>query len=64
MQGASSDLTCNRLMMWQEMTTLKSLYSPVEISVADDPRWARVVARDRLADGQFWYSVMTTGVLL
>jgi AraC family transcriptional regulator of adaptative response/methylated-DNA-[protein]-cysteine methyltransferase len=27
-----------------------------------DPRWARVVARDRAADGQFWYSVATTGV--
>jgi AraC family transcriptional regulator, regulatory protein of adaptative response / methylated-DNA-[protein]-cysteine methyltransferase len=27
-----------------------------------DPRWARVVARDRTADGQFWYSVATTGV--
>jgi AraC family transcriptional regulator of adaptative response/methylated-DNA-[protein]-cysteine methyltransferase len=31
-------------------------------SVADDPRWARVVARDKMADGQFWYSVSTTGV--
>jgi AraC family transcriptional regulator of adaptative response/methylated-DNA-[protein]-cysteine methyltransferase len=31
-------------------------------SVADDPRWARIVARDRTADGQFWYSVSTTGV--
>jgi AraC family transcriptional regulator, regulatory protein of adaptative response / methylated-DNA-[protein]-cysteine methyltransferase len=31
-------------------------------SVADDPRWARIVARDRTADGLFWYSVMTTGV--
>ena len=31
-------------------------------SVADDPRWARVVARDKTADGQFWYSVSTTGV--
>ena len=31
-------------------------------SVADDPRWARVVARDKAADGQFWYSVSTTGV--
>ena len=30
--------------------------------VTDDPRWARVVARDRSADGQFWYSVATTGV--
>lgn len=27
-----------------------------------DPRWARVVARDRTADGQFYYSVATTGV--
>jgi AraC family transcriptional regulator of adaptative response/methylated-DNA-[protein]-cysteine methyltransferase len=30
--------------------------------VSDDPRWARLVARDRSADGQFWYSVATTGV--
>jgi AraC family transcriptional regulator, regulatory protein of adaptative response / methylated-DNA-[protein]-cysteine methyltransferase len=29
---------------------------------AGDPRWARIVARDRTADGQFWYSVSTTGV--
>jgi AraC family transcriptional regulator, regulatory protein of adaptative response / methylated-DNA-[protein]-cysteine methyltransferase len=31
-------------------------------SVADDPRWARVVARDKTADGYLWYSVVTTGV--
>jgi AraC family transcriptional regulator, regulatory protein of adaptative response / methylated-DNA-[protein]-cysteine methyltransferase len=31
-------------------------------SVEADPRWARVLARDRSADGQFWYSVATTGV--
>jgi AraC family transcriptional regulator of adaptative response/methylated-DNA-[protein]-cysteine methyltransferase len=31
-------------------------------SVADDPRWARIVARDKSADGQLWYSVATTGV--
>ena len=31
-------------------------------ATADDPRWARVVARDRTADGQFWYSVATTGI--
>ena len=31
-------------------------------SIADDIRWARIVARDRTADGQFWYSVSTTGV--
>jgi AraC family transcriptional regulator of adaptative response/methylated-DNA-[protein]-cysteine methyltransferase len=27
-----------------------------------DPRWSQVVARDASADGQFWYSVSTTGV--
>ena len=31
-------------------------------SVLDDPRWRRVVARDKSADGEFWYSVATTGV--
>jgi AraC family transcriptional regulator, regulatory protein of adaptative response / methylated-DNA-[protein]-cysteine methyltransferase len=31
-------------------------------SVADDLRWARIVARDKAADGQLWYSVSTTGV--
>ena len=31
-------------------------------SVEADPRWARVLARDRTADGEFWYSVATTGV--
>jgi AraC family transcriptional regulator of adaptative response/methylated-DNA-[protein]-cysteine methyltransferase len=30
--------------------------------VANDPRWAQVVARDRSADGRFWYSVATTGI--
>ena len=29
---------------------------------AQDPRWAAVVARDRKADDQFFYSVRTTGV--
>jgi AraC family transcriptional regulator, regulatory protein of adaptative response / methylated-DNA-[protein]-cysteine methyltransferase len=27
-----------------------------------DPRWAAVVARNRAADGRFFYSVRTTGV--
>jgi AraC family transcriptional regulator, regulatory protein of adaptative response / methylated-DNA-[protein]-cysteine methyltransferase len=31
-------------------------------SIAGDPRWAQIVARDKRADGQFWYSVSTTGV--
>jgi AraC family transcriptional regulator, regulatory protein of adaptative response / methylated-DNA-[protein]-cysteine methyltransferase len=29
---------------------------------ADDPRWARIVARDKTADDHLWYSVSTTGV--
>ncbi|WP_296953008.1 bifunctional DNA-binding transcriptional regulator/O6-methylguanine-DNA methyltransferase Ada [uncultured Massilia sp.] len=31
-------------------------------AVTDDPRWQRIVARDRGADGAFWYSVASTGV--
>jgi AraC family transcriptional regulator, regulatory protein of adaptative response / methylated-DNA-[protein]-cysteine methyltransferase len=41
-----------------EMITPK----PISSSVADDVRWERIVMRDRTADGQFWYSVATTGV--
>src|SRR5260370_41819929 len=33
-----------------------------EAAVVDDPLWTRIVARDRAADGLFWYSVATTGV--
>jgi AraC family transcriptional regulator, regulatory protein of adaptative response / methylated-DNA-[protein]-cysteine methyltransferase len=32
------------------------------LSVADDPRWAKIVARDKAADGHLWYSVVTTGI--
>jgi AraC family transcriptional regulator, regulatory protein of adaptative response / methylated-DNA-[protein]-cysteine methyltransferase len=32
------------------------------LSVSDDPRWARIVARDKTADGHLWYSVLTTGI--
>jgi AraC family transcriptional regulator, regulatory protein of adaptative response / methylated-DNA-[protein]-cysteine methyltransferase len=32
------------------------------LPVADDPRWVHVLARDKAADGHFWYSVSTTGV--
>ncbi|NIJ64238.1 AraC family transcriptional regulator of adaptative response/methylated-DNA-[protein]-cysteine methyltransferase [Sphingomonas leidyi] len=32
------------------------------LPVAEDPRWARIVARDKSADGHLWYSVATTGV--
>src|SRR6266436_9081824 len=42
-------------------TPTKTL-KPATPSVADDPRWARIVARDKTADGHLWYSVSTTGV--
>ena len=32
------------------------------VSVAGDPRWERIIARDKTADGQLWYSVSTTGI--
>jgi AraC family transcriptional regulator of adaptative response/methylated-DNA-[protein]-cysteine methyltransferase len=41
---------------------LKKTDKMAPLSVATDPRWARVLARDRTADGEFWYSVATTGV--
>ncbi len=44
------------------ITTLERPKKSTRVAVGDDPRWARIVARDRGADGQFWYSVMTTGV--
>lgn len=43
------------------ITLAKDLRS-TPLPVADDLRWARIVARDKSADGAFWYSVATTGV--
>src|SRR5262249_60113363 len=33
-----------------------------ELPTEQDPRWAAVIARDRSADGTFYYSVSTTGI--
>ena len=43
------------------MTAAQRLPKP-RPATADDPRWLRVLARDKAADGAFWYSVATTGV--
>ncbi len=32
------------------------------VQIEADPRWSRVLARDASADGEFWYSVRSTGV--
>ena len=36
--------------------------NPSPSPVTDDPRWARIVARDKSADSQFWFSIATTGI--
>jgi AraC family transcriptional regulator of adaptative response/methylated-DNA-[protein]-cysteine methyltransferase len=42
--------------------TAVPINKPTCLPVANDPRWARIVARDKTADGHLWYSVATTGV--
>jgi AraC family transcriptional regulator of adaptative response/methylated-DNA-[protein]-cysteine methyltransferase len=32
------------------------------MTTENDPRWSQLMARDKSADGTFWYSVQTTGV--
>jgi AraC family transcriptional regulator of adaptative response/methylated-DNA-[protein]-cysteine methyltransferase len=44
------------------MNALSTKRTRERSSIEDDPRWAAVVARDREADGRFYYSVATTGV--
>ncbi|TGQ64190.1 bifunctional DNA-binding transcriptional regulator/O6-methylguanine-DNA methyltransferase Ada [Mesorhizobium sp. M00.F.Ca.ET.186.01.1.1] len=52
---------CGRFNAAMFITLARNLKS-APLAVADDPRWARIVARDKSADGAFWYSVATTGV--
>jgi AraC family transcriptional regulator of adaptative response/methylated-DNA-[protein]-cysteine methyltransferase len=39
-----------------------ALKSEETSETARDPRWARIVARDRSADGEFWFAVKTTRI--
>lgn len=32
------------------------------LGTINDPRWQKITARDKSANGQFWYSVITTGI--
>jgi AraC family transcriptional regulator, regulatory protein of adaptative response / methylated-DNA-[protein]-cysteine methyltransferase len=43
-------------------STPSELRKSMPPAVAEDPRWARIVARDKTADGHLWYSVLTTGI--
>jgi AraC family transcriptional regulator of adaptative response/methylated-DNA-[protein]-cysteine methyltransferase len=51
----------NRDFNKMRLTTIESPTAPAP-PVADDPRWRRIVARDKSADGHLWYAVVTTGV--
>src|SRR5579863_2315774 len=55
-------MTYLRVTTMTAMMTLERPMTARTIDVANDPRWARIVARDRSADGELWYSVTTTGV--
>lgn len=41
---------------------MSSIIKESDASVTRDPRWAKIVGRDKSADGIFWYSVRTTGI--
>jgi AraC family transcriptional regulator of adaptative response/methylated-DNA-[protein]-cysteine methyltransferase len=41
---------------------IRTQHQPVPAATRDDARWEAVVARDAAFDGQFYYSVATTGV--
>ena len=41
---------------------LRTPQTAAAVATSRDPRWVAVVARDRSADGTFFYSVATTGV--
>jgi AraC family transcriptional regulator of adaptative response/methylated-DNA-[protein]-cysteine methyltransferase len=55
------NLVRKRVSMISVMTS-EDVRKPAEFGVVNDPRWTRVLARDRTADGLFWYSVATTGI--
>jgi AraC family transcriptional regulator of adaptative response/methylated-DNA-[protein]-cysteine methyltransferase len=52
--------TSPRNVIMQEMPS--SADPTLDRAAGADPRLARIIARDITADGQFWYSVSTTGV--
>src|SRR5205085_11090160 len=47
---------------WVHTHSHRDIMNSLSTDITRDPRWASLVARDRTADGTFWYSVATTGV--
>src|ERR1700686_5124580 len=61
--GIGLMMTCITQAMRTNMTMVHERHQNMNHAViASDPRWARIVARDRPADGPLWYSVLTTCV--
>src|ERR1700738_693716 len=62
-RSAPSEIGWQRLWYrgdWKPMTAaLVQFRKQMPLPVADDPRWSRLLARDKTADGHFWYSVST-----
>lgn len=48
--------------MVNHVNVYPGMKNPLKSTTKKDPRWVAVVARDRKADGKFYYSVRTTGV--
>jgi AraC family transcriptional regulator of adaptative response/methylated-DNA-[protein]-cysteine methyltransferase len=44
------------------MEAVMSTSTHNKAAIMQDPRWERLRARDKTTDGQFWYSVATTGI--
>jgi AraC family transcriptional regulator of adaptative response/methylated-DNA-[protein]-cysteine methyltransferase len=65
-ESKKRSFTANRrgyaLGMMMTMTTMNRQRKAARVSTIDDDRWQAVVHRDRCADGEFVYSVKTTGV--
>jgi AraC family transcriptional regulator of adaptative response/methylated-DNA-[protein]-cysteine methyltransferase len=51
-----------RMMSMALNTTTQAAKAPAPSFDTDEARWQALTGRDRQADGQFWYSVATTGV--
>src|SRR5262249_53910103 len=60
--GRANSISRGQMLTRIPTTMKENNVKPGQAVTVDDPRWERVVARDRSADGEFWYSVVTTGV--
>ena len=63
MRSAARVRACDSPDMLEErQATMHATSTSTSPAAAADPRWLAIAARDRAADGEFFYSVATTGV--